>query len=422
MKKTISLAMAAALAISGAVTTVPVFADDVTNITIWSPTDREAIEAWWKDKIAEWNKDHPEIQVSREAIDRSDSYAYDNKIATAVTSNDLPDMFFLNPYTQVQQFAATDRIVDLSEEGFTTKIYDSVKDACSYDGKIYAYPMNLEMLGVYYNQELFEKAGITEVPKTFSQMKEVCEKLQASGITPFAATYKETWTLNHLFSCLQGAAVGDYESWVADMNAGKGSFRNDNSSLEFEFMDMMKENSGGNYMDADSTSGFNAFASGEAAMIVTGEFSLLNAQSINPDLQVGLFGVPLTENEEDAKLDVDVGICIAVNQNTPHLDAVREVLNYLSDNTDENGWMHYSADSMGAAPPAMDFTMSTEYQYFKDYKNYMSNNQTRPWVYSQLVSGAGDMIGPVIQGYFAGTTDMDTTLDQLDSKFSELLE
>ena len=84
--------------------------------------------------------------------------------------------------------------------------------------------------------------------------------------------------------------------------------------------------------------------------------------------------------------------------------------------------MHYSADSMGAAPPAMDFTMSTEYQYFKDYKNYMSNNQTRPWVYSQLVSGAGDMIGQVIQGYFAGTTDMDTTLDQLDSKFSELLE
>ena len=53
MKKTISLAMAAALAVSGAVTTVPVFADDVTNITIWSPTDRESIEAWWKEKISE---------------------------------------------------------------------------------------------------------------------------------------------------------------------------------------------------------------------------------------------------------------------------------------------------------------------------------------------------------------------------------
>ena len=47
------------------------------------------------------------------------------------------------------------------------KIYDSVKDACSYDGKIYAYPMNLEMLGVYYNQELFEKAGITEEERRY---------------------------------------------------------------------------------------------------------------------------------------------------------------------------------------------------------------------------------------------------------------
>lgn len=417
-KKMISLMMTVAMGtvmISGA-TVVKADSDEkeTVKLAVWSSG---AVDNFQKG-TDEFNKRQDKINF----VVEMQSGDYSQYLGAKVASNDLPDMFFLNPYAQVQQFAATDRIVDLSEEGFATKIYDSVKDACSYDGKIYAYPMAVEMLGVYYNQELFEKAGITEVPKTFSQMKEVCEKLQASGITPFAATYKDAWTLNHLFSCLQGAAVGDYESWVADMNAGKGSFRNDNSSLEFEFMDMMKENSGGNYMDADSTSGFNAFASGEAAMIVTGEFSLLNAQSINPDLQVGLFGVPLTENEEDAKLDVDVGICIAVNQNTPHLDAVREVLNYLSDNTDENGWMHYSADSMGVAPPAMDFAMSTEYQYFEDYKNYMSNNQTKPWVYSQLESGAGDMIGPVIQGYFAGTTDMDTTLDQLDSKFSELLE
>lgn len=347
---------------------------------------------------------------------------YNQYLGAKVASDDLPDMFFLNPYTQVQQFAETGRIMDLSEEGFTTKIYDSVKDACSYDGKIYAYPMCLEMLGIYYNQELFEKAGITEVPKTLSQMKDACEKLQASGITPFAATYKDAWTLNHLFSCLQGTAVGDYEQWIADMNAGEGSFRNDNSSLEFEFMDMMKENSGGNYMDADSTSGFNAFASGEAAMIATGEFSLLNAASINPDLQVGLFGVPLTENEEDAKLDVDVGICVVVNQNTSHPEAVREVLDYLSDNSDENGWMHYTADVMGSAPPAMEFTMSTDYEYFKDYQKYMADNQTKPWVYLQLAAGANDIIGPAIQGYFAGTTDMDATLDQLDSQFAELLE
>ena len=55
--------MAAALALSAGATTVPVMADDVTELTIWSPTDTEAIEAWWEEKLAEWNKENPDIQV-----------------------------------------------------------------------------------------------------------------------------------------------------------------------------------------------------------------------------------------------------------------------------------------------------------------------------------------------------------------------
>ena len=69
---------------------------DAVEIKIWQPTDKESVENWWTEKIAAWNSEHPEIQVSREAIDRSDSYAYDNKVATAVTSNDLPDILFVD--------------------------------------------------------------------------------------------------------------------------------------------------------------------------------------------------------------------------------------------------------------------------------------------------------------------------------------
>ena len=64
-------------------------------ITIWSPSDKESIENWWAEKIDEWNAEHPDMLAAREAIDRSDSYAYDNKIATAVTSNDLPSFNIL---------------------------------------------------------------------------------------------------------------------------------------------------------------------------------------------------------------------------------------------------------------------------------------------------------------------------------------
>ena len=56
MKKTISLAMAAALAVSGAATTVPVFADDVTNITIWSPQTENQLKHGGKKKFPNGTK------------------------------------------------------------------------------------------------------------------------------------------------------------------------------------------------------------------------------------------------------------------------------------------------------------------------------------------------------------------------------
>ena len=187
MKKTISLAMAAALAISGAATTVPVFADDVTNITIWSPTDRESIEAWWKERISEWNEEHPEIQVSREAIDRSDSYAYDNKIATAVTSNDLPDIFYVDG-PQVSYYAANGISIPLNDYFTEDDLSDFVPSSIAqntYDGQLYAIGATESSVAFYYNKDYLKECGVDtddldsrtlDNPITWDEMAEIAEK------------------------------------------------------------------------------------------------------------------------------------------------------------------------------------------------------------------------------------------------------
>lgn len=61
--------------------------------------------------------------------------------------------------------------------------------ATSDDGKVYAYPLRQEFLGIFYNTDLFAKAGIKEVPTTFSELKEDCKKLQ-DGITPLQLLIK----------------------------------------------------------------------------------------------------------------------------------------------------------------------------------------------------------------------------------------
>ena len=187
MKKTISLAMAAALAVSGAVTTVPVFADETVNLTIWSPTDTEEIEAWWVEKLDAWNAEHPDIQVSREAIDRSDSYAYDNKIATAVTSNDLPDIFYVDG-PQVSYYAANGISIPLNDYFTEDDLSDFVPSSIAqntYDGQLYAIGATESSVAFYYNKDYLKECGVDtddldsrtlDNPITWDEMAEIAEK------------------------------------------------------------------------------------------------------------------------------------------------------------------------------------------------------------------------------------------------------
>lgn len=186
MKRSVSFAMALTLALTAVPATV--WADEeVTTLTIWSPSDREAIEEWWTEKLAEWNEEHPEIQVSREAIDRSDSYAYDNKIATAVTSNDLPDIFYVDG-PQVSYYAANGISVPLDDYFTEDDLSDFVPSTvaqCTYDGQLYAIGATESSVAFYYNKAYLTECGVDvddldsrtlENPITWAEMAEIAEK------------------------------------------------------------------------------------------------------------------------------------------------------------------------------------------------------------------------------------------------------
>lgn len=346
---------------------------------------------------------------------------YNTYLGAKTAANDLPDMFVLTPYSQVEQFAKNGKIVDLSDQPFVDKIYSNTKDSITYEGKIYAYPLAQDFMGMFYNVEYFEKAGITEVPKTIDEFEEVCEKLQAAGYTPIAATYKDTEALNHVFSCLLGAAVNDDSTeWIESMQTEEGSFDVANKDFIFHFCDILKKYSGDNYMDADYSAGYNSFVSGDAAMLLSGEWSLSTLDDVNPDAQMGVFAVPVTDDPEDAKLDVDVGCVVAVNADSPNVDAALKVLDAIS--SEESGsWNSYIADTIGASLPGVPFEASFTAPYLTSYNKYMDEGKIRPWIYQRLKAGAQTIIGESIQGYFAGTMTEDEVIKEMDTRYDDLL-
>ena len=61
------------------------------------------------------------------------------------------------------------------------------------NGKMYSTPGTTnDYVGIFYNKEHFEKAGISETPKTWDEFWDVCEKLEAAGYTPLSLHTTET--------------------------------------------------------------------------------------------------------------------------------------------------------------------------------------------------------------------------------------
>ena len=194
MKKIIciilALAMTMALAACGSgsgSSEAPASASSGNTLTIWSPSDKEAIEAWWVDTLNAWNAEHPELQVSREAIDRSDSYAYDNKIATAVTSNSLPDIFFVDG-PQVSYYAANEIIVPLTKYFSQDDLADfapSTVAQCTYSNELYAISATESSVALYYNRDFLKDCGVDVAdidsrtisnPLTWSELAKIAEQ------------------------------------------------------------------------------------------------------------------------------------------------------------------------------------------------------------------------------------------------------
>lgn len=143
---------------SGATATV----QESSVLTIWSPTDTEEIEAWWVTTIDEWNQQHPELQVKREAIDRSDSYAYENKITAATTSGDLPDILYVDA-PMISYYAENGIIVPMTDYFSEDDLKDFMPCTirqCTYKETLYAISATESSVALFYNKDYLDAAGI----------------------------------------------------------------------------------------------------------------------------------------------------------------------------------------------------------------------------------------------------------------------
>lgn len=136
------------------------------ELTVWNNIDFDPYQSLQKEYFEQCAADLG-ITVDVQTL----SGDYTTSLLQAASSKSLPDVALLNTDTQLPQLAAQGVLADLGELGLTTDgLADSVADLGQYDGTLFALPVQVEDYSVFYNKEIFDAAGITELPTTFDEL------------------------------------------------------------------------------------------------------------------------------------------------------------------------------------------------------------------------------------------------------------
>ncbi len=192
-----TVAAVSALAFAGLTACTPSDSgSDEVTLTWWHNGTGEPLLSFWNDVAAEFEEANPGVNV--------EVTAYQNEeLQRTLIPNQLRTGSGLDLYqqwgagelaAQVEAGYVKDISADVTEE---VELLGGVVAPWQYEGATYGLPFNFGIEGFWYNTELFEQAGITEVPTTLDELYDAIDALKAAGITPIAVGAGDGWPAAH---------------------------------------------------------------------------------------------------------------------------------------------------------------------------------------------------------------------------------
>ncbi|CAM5250182.1 MULTISPECIES: ABC transporter substrate-binding protein [Streptomyces] len=160
-------------------------ADGTTRLTVncMPPKSAKVDRQFFEEEIAAFEKKNPDIDVvPHDAFPCQDPKTFDAKLA----GGQMEDVFYTY-FTDARHVVDIKQAADLTPYVKELKSYGTVqqqlRDIYTVDGKIYGIPRTGYSMGLIYNRELFEQAGLDpdRPPATWDEVRTAARKISALG-------------------------------------------------------------------------------------------------------------------------------------------------------------------------------------------------------------------------------------------------
>jgi len=182
-------------------------AKEKVTVEWWNISTAEPLKSMWVQRVKEFQALHPNVIIKNTPIENE---AFKAKMTTETASGKVPDIYSTWGGGVLQQQVDAGLVKDLTEvaKPWIDQFTPAAMAAYTLDGKVYAIPSDIGMVGFWYNKKLFTQAGISTPPATWTEYIDAVKKLKAANITPIALAGKEKWPGHYYWAYLAMRIAG----------------------------------------------------------------------------------------------------------------------------------------------------------------------------------------------------------------------
>lgn len=362
----------------------------------------------------------PHVTIQSETLPNEQ---YITTLKARMATGGGPDIFFYWPKMQALDVVKPGYAKEITGLSVLDKFNSGVVDAFAVDGKQYAIPSGVNILGVYYNKSLFEQAGITEIPGDWEAFLAACQKLQDAGIQPLVSGDKDGFVAQFGLYQLAASIVYPQENdFDAKLLAGEQSFADPKWQEVLTKYKTLYDRGfvQKNSLGAGNTQAQQLFTDGKAAMTIDGNWSQSNlTQKGAVDFERGFFPLPGNDPGEPIGLSAAPSGGTFINAKTEHYNTIVQIMEYMYDGESPlfKAWVEYN---VGQVPSYK----GVDFQGGEVFDEYYRLFQTSPsWYFSNQAwpGGLSDELCAKVQEMISGKETVEGVAKAADLKLSELM-
>lgn len=373
----------------------------------------DPIGDWMKQLVAEYKTTAPNVQVTLAPITADENTYYtklDLEMKSGSSSPDIvnEDTFLISSDATAGYLEPiTDSVSNWSDwSNFT----DNVKQGVTIGGKVYGIPSSTDSRGIWYNKDLFKKAGLSTdwSPKNWNDILTACKAIKEkdAGVTPFIMYNGKAIGEGTSMQCYEMLLYGTGEKLLD--NNGKWIVGSPNILSTLNFINTVNRSNYGASISMITNGQEGSIVAnqlipeGKVAMLLDGYWSSGAWKTTMKDYQNTMGFVPMpTENGQDpGSITMSGGWAWSLTKNSPNKDAAIALMKFMSSKDNLENLVLAQGNLSPRSDIAEDSKYTSSNPFNKTATSFLKNAQFRPTDpnYSSVSTAIQTMVESVATG------------------------